>query len=194
MARDNLSDAEVEQYFIRKGCYGVPGEGFPSTTVLLLKVYDGKAKLRYRQWFGSTQGSHAEKAMLDWIRGKEIRNNGLKITMNYSPCSDCADTLLSELPGLLGPGGKVEIYFSNFYKRYAEANIAGLTRLDEHDKFTLDVIDSWDKFETLILDAAYLKDKMAYFYDLFHSEIRNAERDEEDREFLENMIRADAFN
>ena len=43
--------------------------------------------------------------------------------------------------------------------------------VDEHDIFILDVIDSWDKLEPLMLDT---------FKQRFNSEIRNTERDVDD--------------
>lgn len=111
---------------------GVNGEEWPRYTWLIVVIKDKKEEIIFDKVYESI-GRHAECNMLEdpdfkEVLGRDSQDLTITLTINYSPCYDCADELKEFLKK---HGAKINllIRFSHPYNFYDDGNKKSLRKL-----------------------------------------------------------------
>lgn len=112
---------------------GVKGKNRPKRTYLIASIKDNDGKDIFNERFKNTPfGKHAEKTMLcdgDFRKAVAYHHNmEIVLTLNYSPCSSCADDLKLFYETYRNIGN-LTIQFSFLYNIQEEENQSGLRNL-----------------------------------------------------------------
>lgn len=129
MARQWLRYQDIMKDFVILEPYGTL-DAYPPRTVALCEITYDYASPVYRV-FRNKSEYHAERKLLAFLGNHPAAPTSqrcqVKVYMNYSPCSDCADAIIKYKQE--NPECDITIYFANFYKHYDEENMKGLRRL-----------------------------------------------------------------
>ena len=112
---------------------GVKGKNRPKRTYLIASIKDNDGKDIFNECFKNTPfGKHAEKTMLcdgDFRKAVAYHHNmEIVLTLNYSPCSSCANDLKLFYETYRN-NGNLTIQFSFLYNIQEEENQSGLRNL-----------------------------------------------------------------
>ena len=111
---------------------GVIGTEWPQRTYLIAVVKDGKI---FNKRFENAPYKHAEEIMLDdyYSRNTVADKSNIEVilTLNYSPCSECAKILKTFYESHKKKITKFIIQFSYLYYIQKEENQSGLRNLNE---------------------------------------------------------------
>ena len=111
---------------------GVIGTEWPKRTYLIAVVKDGKI---FNKRFENAPYKHAEEIMLDdyYSRNTVADKSNIEVilTLNYSPCSECAKILKTFYESHKNKITKFIIQFSCLYYIQKEENQSGLRNLNE---------------------------------------------------------------
>ena len=113
---------------------------------------------------------HAEERFLAGLKNKirQLLQNGktavtkiqAKLVQNYSPCTNCADTILGFKAALAeeqqGITFSLTIKFANFYRHWETPNLDGLRRLKDNG-VTLDLLEGENKWTEFLHDEDFVR-------------------------------------
>ena len=130
-----LFDCATDKFLETLLWTGVEGTKWPKRTYLIAVVKDVNDGKIFNQRFENAPYKHAEEKMLDdyYFRNTVAGDRHIEIilTLNYSPCSECAKMLKAFYESRKKKITKFIIQFSHLYYIQNEKNQNGLRNLNE---------------------------------------------------------------
>ena len=113
---------------------GVQGRTWPKRTYLIASIKSNKRKVIFNERFQNAPlDEHAEKKMLsndDFLKAVDDSETKITLTLNYSPCGDCANELKTFFENRQKTRNLI-IQFSFLYRIQEEINKTGLCSLSD---------------------------------------------------------------